>query len=235
MKQPRRVNPRAGNSPIPAKKPAETKASSMSRSGYGMAAPNLSRWKETLMDAGSILGDTSKNRALELLVYFVVVAVAFGGGMALESHLDAQTAALVKLTYEQDLKQAHEKADDQKRAFTDTILKERDDHAKVIQAKDANLAAVAKHATGMRTALESDLSAARSSGEACSARIAGISEALGGVFDSIGEVAVIAQNLGRENQQLAASNKSLTAKLVGWQKWNSERTQRIVVTAQKNG
>ena len=186
------------------------------------------------MSAGPIFGDTSKNRALEFGVYFVLVAVAFGGGMALESHLDAQTAASVKLAHEQDLKLARENADDQKRAFTDTILKEREDHAKVIQAKDANLAVVAKHAAGVRTALESDLSAARSSGQACSARIAGISDALGGVFDSIGEVAVIAQDLGRENQQLKASNKSLSEKLVGWQKWNAERTQRIVVTAQKS-
>jgi chromosome segregation ATPase len=187
------------------------------------------------MAAGPILGDPSKNRALEFLAYFVVVAVAFGGGMALESHVDAQTAASVKLTYEQELKQAHEKADEQKRSLADTIAKEREDHAKVIQTKDANLAAVTKHATGVRTALETDLSAARSSGEACSARIAGISEALGGVFDSIGEVAVIAQDLGRENQQLKTSNKSLAEKLAGWQKWNAERTQRIVVTAQKNG
>jgi hypothetical protein len=207
----------------------------MSASGtVSFEARNLSRWKETLMTAGPILGDTSKNRALEFGVYFVLVAVAFGGGMALESHLDSQTAASVKLAYEQDLKLAREKADDQKRTFTDTIAKEREDHAKVIQAKDANLAVVTKHAAGVRTSLESDLSAARSSGEACSARIAGISQALGGVFDSIGEVAVIAQDLGRENQQLKASNKSLSEKLVGWQKWNAERTQRIVVTAQKS-
>jgi len=187
------------------------------------------------MAAGPILDEASKNRALEFLIYFVVVAVAFGGGMTLESHLDAQTAASAKLAYEQELKQAHEKSDDLKRAFTDTIVREREDHAKVIQAKDANLAAVTKHATGVRSALETDLSAARSSGEACSAKIAGIADALGGVFDSIGQVAVIAQDLGRENQHLKASNKSLTDKLVGWQKWNAERTQRIVVTAQKNG
>jgi len=187
------------------------------------------------MAAGPILDDTSKNRALEFLVYFVLVAVAFGGGLVLESHLDAQSAASVKLAYEQELKQAHEKADEQERTLTDTIAKEREDHAKVIQTKDANLASVTKHATGVRHALETDLSAARASGEACSGRIAGISEALGGVFDSIGEVAVIAQDLGRENQQLKASNKSLAEKLAGWQKWNSERAQRIVVTGQKNG
>ena len=175
------------------------------------------------------------SRALEFLVYFVVVAVAFGGGMLLESHLDAQTAASVKLAYEQELRQARDKADDQKRTLSDTLSKERDDHAKAIRAKDEHLAAFTKHATGVRNALETDLSAARSSGEACTARIAGISEALGGIFDSIGEVAGIAQDLGRENQQLKTDNKSLVEKLAGWQKWNAERTQRIIVTGQKSG
>jgi cell shape-determining protein MreC len=87
----------------------------------------------------------------------------------------------------------------------------------------------------VRTALESELSAARSSGEACTARVAGISEAIGGVFDSVGEVASLAQDLGRENEQLKTENKSLVDKLVGWQKWNAERTQRVVITGQKKG
>jgi hypothetical protein len=180
-----------------------------------------------------MMDELSKNRALEFLVYFVVVAVAFAGGMLLESHLAAQTAASVKMAYEQDLKLAREKADEQKRTLTDTLAKERDDHAKAIRTKDEHLAAFTKHASGVRTALESDLSAARSSGQACTARIAGISDALGTVFDSVGEVAGIAQDLGRENQQLKADNKSLSTKLAGWQKWNSERIQRIVVTGQK--
>jgi chromosome segregation ATPase len=181
------------------------------------------------------MGELPKNQALEFLAYLVAAGVVFGGGMLLESHLAAQTAASVKLAYEQELKQLREKADEQKRTLTDTLSTEREDHAKAIQAKDAHLASFTKHAAGVRNALETDLSAARSSGEACTARIAGISEALGGVFDSIGQVAVIAQDLGRENQQLKQDNKSLSAKLIGWQKWNAERTQRIVVTAQKSG
>ncbi|HEX4597754.1 MAG TPA: hypothetical protein VH278_08220, partial [Burkholderiaceae bacterium] len=60
-----------------------------------------------------------------------------------------------------------------------------------------------------------------------------ISEAINGVFDSIGEVTGLAQDIGRENQQLKEDNKSLTDKLAGWQKWNTERTQRVTVTGQK--
>jgi hypothetical protein len=181
------------------------------------------------------MGESPKNQALEMLAYLVAAGVFFGGGMLLESHLAAQSAASVKLAYEQELKQARDKADEQKRTLNDTLSTEREDHAKVLRQKDAHLVAFTKHTDGVRNALEADLSAARSSGEACTARIAGISDALGGVFDSIGQVAVIAQDLGRENQQLKQDNKSLSAKLVGWQKWNAERTQRVVVTAQKSG
>ena len=187
-----------------------------------------------------------KNRAREVLTYFAVAVVAFGAGMLLESRLAAQTAASVKLAHEQelkqDLKQAADKAeqdrqraDQDKQMLTDTLAKEREEHAKDIQAKDRNLAALTSHAAGVRHALEADLSAARTSGEACTARIAGISEALGGVFDSIGEVTGIAQDLGRENEQLKEDNKSLPAKLAGWQKWNAERTQRVTVVGEKKG
>ncbi len=176
-----------------------------------------------------------KNRALAFVAYPVVAVVMFGAGWLLESRMAAQTAGTVKLAHEQELKQAADKAEEQRRMLADTLAKEREDHEKAIQAKDKGLAAVANRAAGVRHALETDLSAARSSGEACTARITGISEALGGVFDSIGEVTGLAQDLGRENQQLKADNKSLTEKLAGWQKWNTERGQRVTVVGQKNG
>ena len=176
-----------------------------------------------------------KNRALAFVAYPVVAVVMFGAGWLLESRMAAQTAGTVKLAHEQELKQAADKAEEQRRMLADTLAKEREDHEKAIQAKDKSLAAVANRAAGVRHALETDLSAARSSGEACTARITGISEALGGVFDSIGEVTGLAQDLGRENQQLKADNKSLTEKLAGWQKWNTERGQRVTVVGQKNG
>ncbi len=187
------------------------------------------------MTAEPLMRELPKNRPLELLVYFVIAVGLFGAGMVLEGYLAGQTAAMVKLAHEQELKQARETADAQQRTLTDTIAKERDDHAKAIRAKDQHLAAFTNHAVGVRNALETDLSAARSSGEACTARIAGISQALGGIFDSIGEVASIAQDLGRENQHLKADNKSLSEKLAGWQKWNAERAQRVVVTGHKAG
>jgi cell shape-determining protein MreC len=184
-----------------------------------------------------------KNRALELAAYLAVAVVMFGAGMLLESHLAAQTAASVKLAHEQELKQAAEKAEQDKQAaerveqdkrmLTDTLAKEREEHAKDIQTKNRHLASFTSHAAGVRHSLEADLSAARTSGEACTARIAGISEALGGVFDSVGEVTGIAQDLGRENEQLKEDNKSLSTKLAGWQKWNAERTQRVTVVGQK--
>jgi cell shape-determining protein MreC len=182
-----------------------------------------------------------KNRVREVLIFFVVAVAAFGAGMLLESQLAAQTAASVKLAHEQELKQElkqaaekAEKAEQDKQMLTGTLAKEREEHAKDIQSKDRHLAAFSSHATGVRHTLEADLSAARSSGEVCTARIAGISEALGGVFDSVGEVTGIAQDLGRENQQLKEDNKSLSEKLAGWQKWNTERTQRVTVVGQKS-
>jgi hypothetical protein len=192
-----------------------------------------------MSDEQQFMREPPKNRTLEIAAYVAVAIVMFGAGMWLESHLAAQTAASAaasaKLAHEQELKQAAERAEQDKRTLTDSLAKEREEHAKDIQSKDRHLASFTSHAAGVRHALETDLSAARSSGEACTARIAGISEALGGVFDSVGEVTGIAQDLGRENEQLKEDNKSLSQKLAGWQKWNAERTQRVTVVGQKNG
>jgi hypothetical protein len=193
------------------------------------------------MSTEESMHEPPKNRAFEILTYLAVAVVMFGAGMLLESYLAGQTAASVKLAHERALKQAEEKAEQQRHALTETMTnemakelgKEREDHANAIKAKDKNLASLANRTAGVRHALETDLSAARASGEACTARIAGISEALTGVFDSVGEVAGIAQDLGRENEQLKEDNKSLSTKLAGWQKWNAERTQRVTVVGQK--
>ena len=187
------------------------------------------------MSAEQFMSKSPKNRALELVAYLAVAVVMFGAGMLLESHLAAQTAASVKLAHEKELKQAAEKAEQDKRMLTDTLVKEREEHAKDIQARDRHLAALTGRAARVRHALEADLSTARTSGEACTTRIAGISEAIGGVFDSIGEVTGIAQDLGRENEQLKEDNKSLSEKLAGWQKWNAERIQRVTIVKQKSG
>jgi hypothetical protein len=177
-----------------------------------------------------------------ILGYLGVAVVMFGAGLLLESQLAERTAAQVKLGVEQDMKQAADKADqaarkaeEEKQALRDELAKEQKDHEKAIQAKDRSLAAVSNRAAGVRHALETDLSAARASGDACIARITRISQALDGVFDSVGEVAGLAKDLGRENEQLKADNKELSDKLAGWQKWNTERMQRIIVTGQRGG
>jgi hypothetical protein len=194
------------------------------------------------MSDEQFMREPPQNRALKLVPYLAVAVVMFGAGMLLESHLAAQTAASAKLAHEQEMKQAAEnlqqatdKAEQDKQMLTDSLAKEREEHARDIQAKDRHLATFTGHAAGVRHALEADLSAARTSGEACTARIAGISEALGGVFDSIGEVTGIAQDLGRENEQLKENNRSLSEKLAGWQKWNAERTQRVTIVGEKKG
>ena len=191
------------------------------------------------MSAEQFMRDPQKNRVQSILTYLAVAVLMFGAGMLLESYLAAKTAASVKVAHEQELKQAADMAEaqkriseEQKRTLSDTLAKEREDHEKAIQQKDKSLASTSNRFTGVRHALEADLSAARSSGEACTARITGISEALNGVFDSVGEVTGLAQDLGRENQQLKADNQSLTEKLAGWQKWNSDR-QRVTVIGEK--
>jgi hypothetical protein len=192
------------------------------------------------MSSEQFIREPPKNRVTVILGYLAVAVVMFGAGMFLESRLAAQTAASVKLAYDQELKEAADKAEQQRRmaeqqkqVLTDTLAKEREENEKALQAKDKNLVTTSNRAAGLRHALEADLSAARTSGEACTARITGISEALAGVFDSIGEVTGFAQDLGRENQQLKEDNKSLSEKLAGWQKWNSERRQSVTVVGEK--
>jgi Sec-independent protein translocase protein TatA len=191
------------------------------------------------MSIDQLTKEPPKNRVPMILACVAVGVVAFGAGMLLESQLAARTAAqaaaAAKLARDQDVKQLEDKAEREKQALTDSLAKEREEHEKDIQAKDTSLSATTKRAAGVRHALEADLSAARASGDACTSRIAGISQALGGVFDSIGEVTGIAQDLGRENQQLKADNQSLSEKLAGWQKWNTERPQRVTVLSQKKG
>jgi small-conductance mechanosensitive channel len=185
------------------------------------------------MSAEQFTSEPRKDRARDVLIYFAVAVVAFGAGILVESQLAAQTAASAKIAQEQELKQAAAKADEDKRMLTDSLAKEREEHAKDIQSKDRHLASISSNAAGVRRDLEAGLSAARSSGDACTARITGISQALGSIFDSIGEVTGIAQDLGRENKQLKEDNKSLADKLAGWQKWNEENAQRITITGKK--
>jgi cell shape-determining protein MreC len=193
------------------------------------------------MSAEQTRQDAPKNRTLEFLAYIVIAVAAFGAGMLIASKRAEQDAATVEQahqqevkTYEENLKNANSKAEQDKQALTDSLAKEREQHAKDMQANDRHLAAVSSNTAGVRRALEASLSAARSSGDACTARIAGISEALGGIFDSIGEVTGLAQDLGRENQQLKEDNRSLADKLAGWQKWNAEQMQRITVIGKKS-
>jgi hypothetical protein len=192
------------------------------------------------MSAEEIKQEPPKNRSRELLAYLVIALAAFGAGMLLESKRAEQAAASVEQahqlevkTLEDTLKNTNQKSEQDKQTLNDSLAKEREQHAKDIQAKDRHLADLRSSTAGMRRDLEASLSAARSSGDACTARIAGISQALGGIFDSIGEVAGLAQDLGRENQQLKEDNKSLTDKLVGWQKWNAEQSQRITIIGKK--
>ncbi len=187
------------------------------------------------MSAENPIPTPPKGSVPPILGYLGVAVLMFGAGMFLESQLAAKTATQAKQTFEQEMKQASDKAEQEKQALNDTLAKERKDHESAIQAKDKNLATVSNHAAGMRHALETELSAARTSGDACVSRITRISEALDGVFESVGEVTGIAKDLGRENEQLKADNQTLSDKLVGWQKWNTERMQRIVVTGQKGG
>jgi predicted nucleic acid-binding Zn-ribbon protein len=174
-----------------------------------------------------------QDRGRGLLNYFAIAVVAFGAGILLESQLAARTAASMAQAHEQELQQAAAKAEQEKQALNDSLAKEREEHAKDIQSKDRHLASISSNAAGMRRDLEAGLSAARSSGAACTARITGISEALGGIFDSIGEVTGLAKDLGRENEQLKEDNKSLSDKLAGWQKWNLENSQRITINGKK--
>ncbi|MBV8208840.1 MAG: hypothetical protein JO133_02145 [Burkholderiaceae bacterium] len=189
------------------------------------------------MSTEGSMREPPKNQAVTIFAYLGVAVVAFLAGLLLESQLAARTAANAKLAQEQqtkqDLKRAADRAEQEKQALIETMAKEREDHEKAIEAKDKSLAAATHRAAGVRHVLETDLSAARASGEACTSRITGISQALDGVFDSIGEVTGIAQDLGRENQQLKETNKSLSDKLAGWQKWNAERPQRVTVVGQK--
>jgi hypothetical protein len=182
----------------------------------------------------------STNPGPRIVAYVVGAVVAFGAGMLLESQLAAKTAADVQAAHEQEMKlaadkagQAAQQAQQEKQSLTDEMAKEKADYEKALQAKDRNLASVSTHASGMRRALEADLSAARSSGDACLARVTRISEAVGGLFDSVGEVAGLAKDLGRENEQLKTDNRQLADKLAGWQKWNADRLARIIVTGKK--
>lgn len=183
-----------------------------------------------------------KGQAPQILAYLGIAVVMFGVGMVLESQLASRTATEVKQAHDQEMQQAAaqaqqaaDKAAKDKQSLMDALAQEQKNHEKDVQDKDKSLAAVSHRASGVRSALEADLSAARTSGDACVARITRISEAIGGVFDSVGEVAGLAKDLGRENEQLKTDNQSLSEKLAGWQKWNTERMQRIVVTGQKNG
>ncbi len=90
------------------------------------------------MSAEEFMREPPKNRARQLVAYLAIAAVMFGAGMLLESHLAGQTAASAKLGHEQELKQVAEKAEQDKRMLTDTLTKEREEHAPSAESSTAS-------------------------------------------------------------------------------------------------
>ena len=172
-----------------------------------------------------------------VLVYCVLAcALSFGVGLEVKAYVDQDLEAQARATWAATMERSRTAAAEREARLNQIIEDERAHHADALRQRDTHMAAFTARNVGMRHDLEAMLADSRSSGERCTARAAGIAEAVGALLDAVGEGAGLLDEAQRENQRLAAENRKLADQVIGWQRFDAERrTQRITVTAKKPG
>ena len=166
----------------------------------------------------------------------IAAALAFGTGLEVKAYIDQGVEAQARAAWSASMERARVAAAEREVRLNQIIEDERSHHADALRQRDTHMAAFTSRTVGMRNELEIMLADSRRSGEACTARAAGIAEAVGALLDAVGEGAGLLEAAQRENQQRAADNRKLATQVAGWQRFDAERrVQRITVTAAKPG
>jgi len=160
--------------------------------------------------------------------------IAFGAGLEVKAYVDQDRETQARAAWAATMERSRTAAAEREAHLNQIIEDERGHHADALRQRDAYVAAFTARNVGMRHDLEAMLADSRSSGERCTARVAGIAEAVGALLEAVGEGAGLLDEAQRANRRLTAENRKLYDQVVGWQRFDAERRiPRITVKAKK--
>jgi hypothetical protein len=166
----------------------------------------------------------------------LAAAVCVSTGSVITSRYDKAAAIKLAEQVAKDRKQDREDAGAREAHLNELLQTERKENEKEAQLRQRNHMAFAQHAGRVRSALEADLSRSRTDSDACTVRIARISEDYGDVDDLLRESVQLLEEGKAEGARLEAENKRLARIAAGWQqRYALEHAERITVTAKKGG
>jgi hypothetical protein len=153
----------------------------------------------------------NKKRDFGWMVPTLIAAILCGfTGAYLQSSHDGTKMDKDRVSTAIEIQKVKYIATEEKKYLEAIIQDQKDRHARADQQQLNHFSSFASNAKRMRFQLETELSSARTNGQNCTSRIAGIADTLGGVFDAIGEVTDVAQELEQQNGRLKTENRKLT-------------------------
>jgi hypothetical protein len=161
----------------------------------------------TLSDCARLVGWT----------WAVALGVGAGLGMVAQSHIDAGTAAALALGNAHELAAVRATAREHEDRLNAIIDEERKRHDQNNREQHVHQRALVAHFVGVRHNLEASLVDARGGAATCGRRIDAIAESVGELLDSLDAGRGLLEELGQENQRLAADNRKLVAQVIGLQ------------------
>lgn len=169
-----------------------------------------------------------------VLTLAIVLAVGVGSGMFVKGQLDDSTAQVVAAAVGVDRQRERDAATKREAHLTELLESERKDHEENARDRHTHYLAFTAHAAGVRNDLETRLDASRRAGDACTARIDGISADAEQLSDLLGQSVGLLKDGRAEDEKLRAENERLAKQVKGWQQFDqARRVQRVVVTAPK--
>lgn len=174
-------------------------------------------------------------KVTELLAPGLILAGCFlGAGALIQGHFDDAAAAKLAKEMATDRERARVVFEEREKHLIGLIDSERKDNARNAQNGHRHMASFTANAARVRNDLEAMLTASRASNDACTARIAGISEDIGELDELLGQGAGLLEAGQGEIRRLEEENGRLAVIVAGWQqRYRDEHPEAITVTGVK--
>jgi hypothetical protein len=164
----------------------------------------------------------------------IVAACCVGAGAMVQSRFD--DAAAAKLAKEAATDREHTRMifEEREKHLIALIDSERKDNARNAQNGHRHMASFTANAARVRNELEAMLAGSRAANDACTARIASISEDVGELDELLSQGAGLLEAGQGEIGRLQEENRSLAAVVAGWQqRYRDEHPESVTVTGQR--
>jgi hypothetical protein len=174
-------------------------------------------------------------RLTEILAPGLILAACFVGvGAIVQSHFDDAAAANLAKEAATDRERTRLVFEEREKHLIGLIDSERKDNARDAANGHRHLASFTAHAARVQHDLEAMLAGSRAANDACTGRIASISEDIGELDQLLEQGAGLLEAGQVEIGRLQEENRSLAAVVAGWQqRYRDEHPESITVTGAK--